>query len=118
MEQLSDDEIRFRVVYRTDPDRETRWIHARVVRISQVKPSTGETQTRYVCETLIRIGKVERRIEISLVSREGMRCRMLIGRSAMEGLIVDPTREYLLTSNKRKARVVDPFLEQPKDGEA
>ena len=100
------------------PDRETRWIHARVIRISQVKPSTGETQTRYVCETLIQIGKVERRIEISLVSREGMRCRMLIGRSAMEGLVVDPNREYLLTSNRRKARVVDPILEHPRGEDA
>ncbi|MCR9076217.1 MAG: RimK/LysX family protein, partial [bacterium] len=73
-------------------------------------------QQRYVCETLIHIGKVERRIEISLVSRKGMLCRMLLGRTALDGLLVDAASKYVLTDAKRKARMIDPVLEQPREG--
>ncbi|MBO6739074.1 MAG: ATP-dependent zinc protease [Phycisphaerales bacterium] len=116
IEELEDDEIRFRVVYHHDPEKITRWIHARTVRKSTVKPSHGEPQQRYVCETLVRIGKVQRRIEISLVSRKGMLCRMLLGRTALDGLLVDASRMYVLTDSKRKPRVIDPVLEHPSEG--
>ncbi len=116
IEEIGDDEIRFRVVYHHDPEQVTKWIHAKVIRESTVKPSHGETQQRYVCETLIRIGEVERRIEISLVSRKGMLCRMLLGRTALDGILVDATRKYVLTDAKRKAKVIDPILEHPSEG--
>lgn len=116
IERLSDEEVRFRVVYHHEPERVTRWIHAKIIRESTVKPSHGETQQRYVCETLIKIGKVERRIEISLVSRKGMLCRMLLGRTALDGILVDATRKYVLTDAKRRAKVVDPVLEHPEEG--
>lgn len=112
IERLSDEEIRFRVVYHHDPEQVTKWIHAKIIRESTVKPSHGETQQRYVCETLIKIGKVERRIEISLVSRSGMLCRMLLGRTALDGLLVDATRMYVLTDAKRKAKLVKPIIEE------
>lgn len=116
IEELGGDEIRFRVVYHHDPERVTRWIHATAVRQSTVKPSHGEPQQRYVCETLVRIGLVERRIEISLVSRRGMLCRMLLGRTALDGLLVDASRKYVLTDAKRKPKVIDPILEHPNEG--
>ena len=116
IEELDDDQIRFRVVYHHAPERVTRWIYARAIRKSTVKPSHGEPQQRYVCETLIHIGKVERRIEISLVSRKGMLCRMLLGRTALDGLLVDAASKYVLTDAKRKARMIDPVLEQPREG--
>ena len=116
IERLSDEEVRFRVVYHHDPEKVTRWIHAKIIRESTVKPSHGETQQRYVCQTLVRIGKVERRIEISLVSRKGMLCRMLLGRTALDGILVDATRKYVLTDAKRKAKVIDPILEHPTEG--
>lgn len=116
IEELGNGDIRFRVVYRHNPERITRWIHADVIRKSAVKPSHGEAQQRYVCETLIRIGKVQRRIEISLVSRKGMLCRMLLGRTALDGLLVDASRKYVLTSEKRTAKVIDPVLEHPQEG--
>ena len=116
IEELGDDEIRFRVVYHHDPEQVTKWIHAKVIRESTVKPSHGETQQRYVCETLVRIGEVVRRIEISLVSRKGMLCRMLLGRTALDGILVDATRKYVLTDAKRKAKVIDPILEHPTEG--
>ena len=62
-----------------------------VVRISRVKPSTGERQERLVVRTRMKLGEVERDIELSLVSRHGMLCRLLLGRTALEGFFVDPS---------------------------
>ena len=119
IEELGGDEVRFRVVYHHDPERITRWIHARTVRKSTVKPSHGETQCRYVCETLVRIGDIERRIEISLVSRRGMLCRMLLGRSGLDGLLVDATRKYLMTESKRRAKAIKSSkLQTPEKGQS
>lgn len=101
IQELPDGRIRFEVVSRVEPARKTRWVEATPVRTSIVKPSHGEPQQRYVCVTRLRMGEVERDIEISLVCRSGMLCRMLLGRTALEGLRVDPSRTYLLTSRHR-----------------
>jgi len=111
IEELGEGKIRFRVVYHHNPEQITRWILADTVRTSTVKPSHGESQQRYVCETLVRMGEVERRIEISLVSRKGMLCRMLLGRTALDGLLVDTSSTYVLTDAKRRAKHVKPVVE-------
>ena len=104
-EHLENGRVRFEVVWRLRPERLTKWIEADAVRTSRVKPSTGELQERTVCRTLMRVGEVEREIEIGLVCRKNMRCRMLIGRKALSGLfLVDSSRTHLLTSRQpRKA---------------
>jgi len=105
LEELDDEHIRFKVVYRHDPERVTDWINARQVRKSTVRPSHGESHERHVCLTTIKIGPVEREIEISLVSRRGMLCRMLLGRRSLGGLLVDPSRAYVLTPRTRKKKI-------------
>ncbi|MFG0247112.1 MAG: ATP-dependent zinc protease [Phycisphaerales bacterium JB052] len=113
IEELEAGKIRFRVVYHHNPEKITRWIEADTVRKSTVKPSHGEAQERYVCQTLVRIGQVEKPVEISLVSRKGMLCRMLLGRTALDGLLVDATKKYVLTDAKRRARAIKRTIEQP-----
>ena len=115
IEEIEPGRVRFRVVYHHDPERVTRWIYADTVRTSTVKPSHGETQERHVCLAMVKIGKVQRRVEISLVSRKGMLCRMLLGRTALEGLLVDAGSKYLLTDAKRRAKVIDPILDHPNE---
>lgn len=97
IEELGDGRIRFEVVFRDRPKRRTTWVEATPVRTSVVKPSHGEAQTRYVCLVPIRIGEVEREIEVSLVCRRGMLCRMLLGRTALRGFAVDPRTKYVLS---------------------
>lgn len=116
IEDLGDGRVRFCVVYHHDPERVTRWIYADSVRTSTVKPSHGERQQRHVCETMVCIGKVRKRIEVSLVSRRGMLCRMLLGRTALGGLLVDASNKYVLTNAGRPAKVVDPIPEHPGEG--
>ncbi len=100
--ELGDDRIRFEVVARERPTHQGKWVEAELVRESNVKPSNGELQTRPVVRTRIRIGDVERTVEISLVCRKGMQCRMLVGRTALAGVFaVDPSRKNLAGDGRK-----------------
>jgi hypothetical protein len=49
-----------------------------------------------VVETTLRLGGIEKKIEVSLVDRGPMLCRMLVGRTALAGdFIVAPDKAYL-----------------------
>jgi len=78
-------------------------VSAELVRLSRVRTSTGHTQERYVVSTTVRLGTVRRRIELSLVGRDKMLCRMLLGRSALEGFLIDPHRRYVFGRPKSKS---------------
>lgn len=78
---------------------------ATLVRLTRVRSSSGHIQERYVVATTVRIGPVRRRIELSLVGRDKMLCRMLVGRRALTGFVIDPQRKYLYgTPKDRMAR--------------
>ncbi|MEO1369798.1 MAG: RimK/LysX family protein, partial [Acidobacteriota bacterium] len=104
LEVLDDGRLRFDAVVRERPKRHLVQVVAELVRWSRVRPSTGRPQVRPVVRTVLGVGEWTREVEISLVRRRGMLCRMLIGRTAMEGLTVDPTGRYLAseppTSNR------------------
>lgn len=98
-EHLPNGRIRFEVVMRERPQRRTKWVEAEIFRESVVKPSSGHTQVRPVVRTTLAIGPLKIPAEVGLVCREGMLCRMLVGRRAIEGVaLVDPARKYVLTS--------------------
>jgi hypothetical protein len=103
IEELAGGRVRFELVYREEPRRRVRWVEAELVRRSSVKPSHGRAQDRPVVRTRMRLGPLDRVVEISLVSRTSMQCRMLVGRSALEGALVDPSRTHLVTPQSRKA---------------
>lgn len=76
------------VIQCTAPLKEMRW----------VSDSGGHREERPVIETLIKIGDLEWPIEITLTSRDDMRFRMLLGRTAMKTkhLTINPSASYLL----------------------
>lgn len=95
LEELPGERVRFDVIVSAACERSPAQIvkvESDVVRTSRVKPSTGERQERLVVRTRMKLGDVEREIELSLVSRHGMRCRLLLGRTALTGFLVDPSR--------------------------
>lgn len=101
IKRLTRGRVAFDVVLgRRDGARTVRVI-APIVRRSHVKPTTGEEQRRYFVRTLVRFGGQEREIEVNLVDRAAMRFRMLLGRTALGGLIISPTRRYLLGRRKK-----------------
>lgn len=100
-ELIDDDHVRFEIVYRDRPVRKTKWVTAKVARVTNIKPSNGQVQERVICLTTIQIGEQTFETEIGLVCRKGMLCRMLIGRSTLAGhILVDSSRKYVVTRKK------------------
>ena len=77
---------------------------ARVVDYRSVSDSGGHREKRYVIRTDLVIGDFNIPIELTLANRETMSHRMLIGRSAMKQLMIDPSHEYLLGRPERIVR--------------
>lgn len=96
LEELPDGRVRFEVVVRETPRLRTTVVEATPVRRTTVKPSSGVRQQRLVFRTRLEIGPLSREVELSLVSRKGMLCRMLVGRRALAShVLVSPVRKYL-----------------------
>ncbi|WP_432737913.1 ATP-dependent zinc protease family protein [Maridesulfovibrio sp. FT414] len=74
---------------------------APVVEFRNVTNSGGDTEERPVISSRIILGELEWDIELTLTNRDSMRFRMLLGRSAMEELlVVDPAGSYVLGRKK------------------
>jgi hypothetical protein len=62
-----------------------------------VRDTSGREERRPVIETALRLGPLKKRIAVTLTNRGDMLFPMLIGRTALgAGVVVDPTRRYLL----------------------
>lgn len=84
-------------------------VEAPISRHARVRTSSGLTQTRIFVRCRVCIGPVERDIEVSLVDRTTMIFRMLLGRSALtHGVLVDPSKSYLVSSRPRTQRTHAP----------
>lgn len=69
---------------------------APVIDYRSVSDSGGHREKRFVIETDLKIGELFYPIEVTLANRESMSHRMLLGRSAMNNLIIEPSHSYLL----------------------
>jgi hypothetical protein len=70
---------------------------APLVGFRKIKSSVGEITERPVIRTILRVDSEEWMIEITLINRDIMGYRMLLGRSAIQhGFVIDPARSYLL----------------------
>lgn len=93
---LVDDYVEFDVVLsRRHAHRRVR-VTEQISRWAKVRSSTGHYSNRPFVKTAVRLGPVEKEIEVSLVSRERMIYRMLLGRKALEkDFVVDVSRRKL-----------------------
>ncbi|MGM0422491.1 MAG: 30S ribosomal protein S6--L-glutamate ligase [Pseudomonadota bacterium] len=89
---------RVHFIVKPTPDKPDLILHcsAKVIDEREVTSSNGDTELRYVIETLIDIGGQKWPIEMTLSNREGMQYRMLLGRSALpENSIVNPAKSCI-----------------------
>ena len=73
---------------------------ADVVDHRYVSDSGGHKEKRYVIITPIVLDGIRWEVELTLANRETMSFRMLLGRSAMKNLIIEPSHSYLLGKPK------------------
>jgi len=103
IEELPGGMVRFTVAAsRKHPERRYE-ITAPITRRTHVKSSMGHKHDRLFVTATMKVGPVVKPIEVGLVSRHKMVCRMLIGRAGLEGdFLVDPQRELLLTRKPKR----------------
>jgi hypothetical protein len=62
-----------------------------------VRDSGGHEELRYVIATTMTVGPHQHQVEVTLSDRDTMKFRVLLGRTAIQGLfVVDPSRSYLV----------------------
>ena len=97
LRELGSGRVRFDVRLSRNRKEHRVTVEAPIARRGRVRPSSGELEARIFVAVKLRIGPVEREIELSLVDRGRMIFRMLIGRRALaQAFLVDPSRRYLL----------------------
>ena len=103
IEELPRGYVRFDVVlHRAKRDRRVH-ITTKITRRGRVRSSTGHQTTRLFVETTLQLGPIQKRIEVSLVDREKMIHRMLLGRKALSGpILIDVDRRMALKAKKAK----------------
>ena len=80
-------------------------IVAPIAHQTHVRSSNGQERERYFVDTQIKIGDTLLDIELSLVNRKNMTCRMLLGRKALEDhFLVDSSKTFLTRPNRRLKR--------------
>ena len=101
VEELPGGKVSFAVVPSRRSDRRVE-IVTDVVRQTRVRSSNGTSSTRFVVKTRLRLGPIEREIELTLVDRGAMLHRLLVGRSGLAGIVVDASRRYVLSHRKEE----------------
>lgn len=91
-----DDWIRFSIHPLQDDSKLTHRVEAPMIDRRKVRPSTGEAKIRPVIEARVALGDCVWPIEITLVRRDMMGFRMLLGRQALRGrYVVDAGRSFV-----------------------
>lgn len=106
LRRVAADRVTFEVVLSRTIAEKRVPVTAAIVRVARVRSSTGHLQERFVVATRVQIGDYDRSVELTLVDRQAMLCRMLLGRSALGDFLVDVTRKYLYEKPppRRRAR--------------
>lgn len=101
IQELPRGHVRFDVILHRKSHRRVH-VATRIRRRGRVRSSTGHYSERIFVSTRMRIGPVEREVELSLVDRGLMIYRMLLGRTALSGLLVDVNHARLLGRPPRR----------------
>ncbi len=99
--------VRFRLNPKAKSIRKGRKIEALLVGKRKIRSSIGVETLRPVIKTLMVMGDHSFEVEITLVNRDIMGHRMLVGRSALrQGFLVDGQRTFVLGRSAVKKKIV------------
>ena len=104
--KLKGNKVRFDVVLHRENRDVTQTITAPISGVSRVRSSNGQVQERFKVKTSLKIGPVEKEIELSLVNRKQMICRVLLGRTALGSDFLVHSEEKYLFGKRRKPSIV------------
>ena len=105
VEELGEGRVRFQVTISRVGRRRFKTVEADVARRTKVRSSFGHARDRVLVRVPVQIGPVVKEIELGLVCRKRMLCRVLLGRTALrDDFLVDSSRAYLFGKAKRKKK--------------
>ena len=105
LRELAGGRVRFDVPLNAGRPERRVTIDAPIERRARVRSTSGEAHPRLFVSVRVRIGSIERRIELGLVDRRQMQFRMLIGRSALaRAFLVDVSKTYLISGRPKTAQ--------------
>ena len=105
VEDLGDGRVRFQLNVSRVGRRRFVTVEAPVARRTKVRSSFGHARDRVLIHVPVTIGPVTKTIEMGLVSRRRMLCRVLLGRTALAPeFVVDSGRAYLFGKAKRSKK--------------
>jgi len=94
--------VEFDIILNRKDRRQAPRIAARIIKKTRIRSSNGKVQERFKVRTEIKIGNIQKEVELSLVNRKGMICRILLGRLALSPeFLIDPQRKYLQSRRTR-----------------
>ena len=103
--ELPDNKVQFDIALHQKDRDFIQTIVADIAHQTHVRSSNGQQHERYFVKTTIKMGGRRKVIELSLVSRKHMTCRMLIGRKALENdFLVDSTDTFKTGPNFKLKR--------------
>ena len=108
--ELPGNRVQFDIVLDRKDRSHTKTIIAPIDHQTHVRSSNGDQHERYFVRTNVTIHGCTKEVEFSLVSRESMMCRILLGRKALEGdFLVDSSQKHV-TRPRRKVSMIDDLL--------
>ena len=103
IEELPGNRVSFRVLMQRKGNKlRTQQVVCPIMKRKWVKSSNGVKSERLVVHTMVRVGNHEKEIDISLVCRKRMLCRLLLGRSALlDEFLINPSKKYMVGPKKK-----------------
>jgi hypothetical protein len=78
--------------------------------IKKIKNSFGEMEERYIIKTLLKIGKKNIHVSLSLSNRDSMRYPVLIGRKPLKGKFLIDVKRVHVGGQKADLAIIDLLL--------